>query len=182
MPTDRLALPATIPGLLRRGSPAICPWGPCLVLDPAPHEVNDDPDVIVVWATRASDDRSQMRWYKPRNIGLDLSDATGRAHAAWWLADQGWGDGTVDHEHVAGPWSSGDTRETWPTSIYLGDGGFAVASEPQTTGDVWLVVPALAALDPADRTRLADGSLQVDAEALRLVCLHVAGMGVTDGD
>jgi hypothetical protein len=37
----------------------------------------------------------------------------------------------------------------------------------------------LATLDPNDPRLLPDGSRWVDAEALRLVCLHVAGLEVT---
>ena len=39
------------------------------------------------------------------------------------------------------------------------------------------VVPALANLDPNDPRLLPDGSRWVDAEALRLVCLHAVGLG-----
>ena len=40
--------------------------------------------------------------------------------------------------------------------------------------------PALAHLDPTDPRTLPDGSRWVDAEALRLVCLHL--MEATDAD
>jgi hypothetical protein len=43
----------------------------------------------------------------------------------------------------------------------------------------WHVVPSLADLDPNDPRTLPDGSRWIDAEALRRVCLHVAGLEVT---
>jgi hypothetical protein len=46
------------------------------------------------------------------------------------------------------------------------------------SGQTWHDVPTIADLDPTDHRRLPDGSRWVDAEALRRVVIHVAGLEV----
>ena len=121
-----LTLPGTIPGLLRWCSPVINLDRRCIVHNSAVHNgygrINIGADVVVL----------------PEEVALDLTDATGRAHAAWWLA------------------------------ATLG------MADPCAT------VPSLVGLDANDDRRLPDGSRWVDAEALRRVALHVAGVPQPD--
>jgi len=70
--TAPLTLPGTIPGLLRRGSPVIH----ALLWSGVVHEVAESSAVVCTTC------------YAMRDLALDLTDATGRAHAAWWLAEQ----------------------------------------------------------------------------------------------
>jgi hypothetical protein len=97
---------------------------------------------------------------------LDLTDATGRAHAAWWLADRYGRD--HDEIPVAGP-------------LHRGSGEWVMYAPTSARADDWLrfgpkSVPSLADLDPADHRLLPDGSRWEEAEALRRVVLHVAGV------
>lgn len=64
-----LALPGEIPGLLRRGSPVTHVDGSCMV----------------VVELDGNDAKLPSGWAFTRLLTLDLSDVTGRAHAAWWL-------------------------------------------------------------------------------------------------
>lgn len=74
-------LPGSIPGLLRRGSPVLVPVSRrvraigrlALVLG---HGI--DHDGVLVTAD------GPAVWEAPSDVHLDLSDPTGRAHAAWW--------------------------------------------------------------------------------------------------
>lgn len=80
------SLPGNIPGLLRRGSPVIwrdedTPWVVCYVW----RVCDDDPyggeNVLLAPCTTPClgiEDSAS-------NVALDLTDPTGRAHAAWWL-------------------------------------------------------------------------------------------------
>ena len=97
------------------------------------------------------------------DLALDLSDPTGRAHAAWWLAFSVMRQ--RHNQHLTASWRRSIRPDAeWELST---DGGFSVWCREN--------VPALDALDRYDDKRLPDGSRWVDAEALRLVCLHVAG-------
>jgi len=75
-------LPGSIPGLLRRGSPVFVarrsswPSGVCIM----PGDGN-------LWLV--SRGLQLPRQAAPQDLALDLSDATGRVHAAWWLEAQG---------------------------------------------------------------------------------------------
>lgn len=110
-------------------------------------------------------------------LALDLTDATARAHAAWWLADR------LDRM----PYHGLPTLCLWPGLWSLAwqdidrDRLHEVALSSQDDGcedfHGAIRVPALANLDLEDTRTLPDGSRWVDAEALRLVCLHVAGRG-----
>ena len=64
-----LTLPGDIPGLLRRGSPV----------------THVDGSRLVVVELDGDDAKLPSGWAFTRLLELDLSDATGRAHAAWWL-------------------------------------------------------------------------------------------------
>lgn len=81
-------LPGDIPGLLRRGSPVLVtidsdqPSVRGVVIDPIIEP--DEPDLrCLVWNERNGRDNKAAMF-----VALDLTDATGRAHAAWWLMDR----------------------------------------------------------------------------------------------
>ena len=174
----RLTLPGSIPGLLRRGSPVHIfatsqapgasgvvtgahPWGYRVAID---HGVED------YWAPTET--------FMAEDIGLDLADATGRAHAAWWLAGEREASHIFDHRCEL---RSGLTR-CWQVRAAGKPAG--VAWLDYCCGLGWVddgqglshsrIVPSLSALNPADARLLDDGSRWVDAEALRRVVLHVA--------
>lgn len=85
---DDLLIPGSIPGLLRRGSPVRRGNGRGTVTHLSEHGwviVHDDPllyDHDGPGFSAGSGDVRHCGW------ALDLHDATGRAHAAWWLADR----------------------------------------------------------------------------------------------
>lgn len=103
-------------------------------------------------------------------LGLDLTDATGREHAAWWLADQMAADpmDLITHSPFFEVvfWANEGSDEV---GTFLGWALNAPAGRWHFLG--W---DCLHDLDPEDPRTLPDGSRWVDAEALRLVCLHVA--------
>ena len=159
-----LTLPGTIPGLLRRGSPAFR-----LALGDASrqeailvHAIAERPQL---YGGDGSELCAEIRsgplvWWPTRCLALDLTDPTGRAHAAWFAT----GRTDVDTPSVTSP--------TYPdhTGTMCRDPGACLRGD----WSVWTHV--VAHLNPDDDTRLPDGSRWVDAEALRLVCLHVAGV------
>jgi hypothetical protein len=77
-----LLLPGDMPGLLRRGSPVI--WDGERVVS---FEYGDG------WITVASDDATLD--VERADLRLDLTDPTGRVHAAWW-AWRTWGVGRAE--------------------------------------------------------------------------------------
>lgn len=95
------ALPGTIPGLLRRGSPVV-------LLAGAPDYRLPGMDALTVGARglfieRLYPDRAAVKWdglggqaFKADVIGLDLTDPTGRCHAAWWAHTLDCGDALGD--------------------------------------------------------------------------------------
>jgi len=107
------------------------------------------------------------------DISLDLTDATGRTHAAWWLA--GTFAGEMKRQSTLSVWRHREAAcRAWRLEGY---GGSERTFRDRYTGCAFdVVVPSLAYLDPNDDTRLPDGSRWVDAEALRRVVLHVAGV------
>ena len=178
MSTNDLTLPGTLPGLLRRCSPVVVDGIKAVILSrdtrPADQRAGD-------WEVIADSQDSQdpfwvkypMECYgislslKPEALALDLKDATGRAHAAWWLAGRLRPE--VELMSVAVTYGH-------PT---IGAGGYGLAVTCRNDGALWRRfddVPGLDALDPNDPRTLEDGSRWVDAEALRLVCLHVGGV------
>lgn len=102
-------------------------------------------------------------WPTLSDVRLDLTDATGRAHAVWGLA------GHDDAHYIVGRGMTGGIRftvkwydfeaEKWDWKTYT-----------------FIDVPALGRLSYDNHTRLPDGSRWMAAEAIRLVCLHVAGV------
>lgn len=158
-----LILPGTIPGLLRRGSPVIAPVSKRVrVLGRRALVEGEHLDTgLVLLADGALEDASDLR--------LDLTDATGRAHAAWWLASA-----VGLHSPTTSRWSPGASVWTIECDAQLTP--WVRTFTPP--GSLWSGerVPALSDLDPNDPRLLPDGSRYVDAEALRRVVLHVAGV------
>lgn len=148
-----LTLPGTLPGLLRRCSPL----GPddFGVVGGVNPEMDDNRTHLVIFHEGYDD------WHDPKTLHLDLEDETGRAHAAWWLAEQVAieSPGPWMHCH-SGRWGFRGDSKRWSRRVTCTNG---------------VAVPALADLDPNNPRLLPDGSRWVDAEALRLACLHVGG-------
>lgn len=174
-------LPGDIPGLLRRGSPVIALIGRAKAATRAlvfGHGV-DHNGVLVGTSSDG------VRWLPDDCLALDLSDATGRAHAAWWLA----------RNAPRAPMAASvydDEAQRFAPGVFRDDRRYALFGcldgVPRGGGWLWDCVSAppgiigrlppchaLANLDPNDPRLLPDGSRWVDAEALRRVCLHVAG-------
>lgn len=181
-----ITLPGNIPGLLRRGSPVFVRedhgfYRDGFYVGPVPNTRQDSPHHLVV-VMFSDGGVPGLESYHINNILLDLTDATGRAHAAWWLESR-----HVLRRHW--PYRAGayvsvgamHERDKAGRCVYvnIGDVLYYVSRPVRRPG--YLVsattVPTLADLDPNDKTTLPDGSRRVDAEALRRVCLHVAGRG-----
>jgi len=182
-PTDALTLPGDIPGLLRMCSPVFGRWN---------AGTNDEFSARGVVCRRLADDSAGARWlcwfatsrislgvYGP--MPLDLTDATGRAHAAWWLAGQcGKGEPYRDGWWYVAGFQWHQPYRTWSdrrrVRMFTIGNLCAWADRVDPNDDGWMrAIPALADLDPDDPRTLPDGSRWVAAEALRRVVLHVAG-------
>ena len=145
-----LRFPGSVPGVLRRGSPVFH-------IDRTAH---------VVLKTDGDDIRLPPGWAPAHLITLDLTDATGRAHLAWWLASRQPGARRGRDTHATwGPYCKWQGRSK--PCLHTGD-GFTLLYDQ---------VVALS-LDWADPRLLPDGSRLVDALALSLVARHVAGLDV----
>lgn len=170
---NNLTLPGSIPGLLRRGSPVVTAEplriGGITVM-PGSRGVMSDLSLVSMAL-------GEVRLENASMVALDLTDPTGRAHAAWWLMG-------LTHGHML------PVRRA-RCSIYGVKTAIILAGSPQDAGwgsdrilghPVGTVVPALADLDPDDPRLLPGGSRWVDAEALRLVCLHVSNQEQSDAE
>ena len=163
-------VPATLPGLVRRGTP---------LFTVEPVFVGGTACAAGMQCTTgaAADSAGRVRAICAFGsislpiacLAVDLTDATGRDHGLRALA--------AHHNRSApGVW--------W---LPLDDGRWSLRCEPRggfvtfrAPGAPELSksrpeVPSLADLDPNDPTLLADGSRWVDAEALARVLLHVLG-------
>jgi len=165
-----LTLPA-IPGLLRRGSPCFIGTGPNRNAATI-SQIIDAHGAEVTTVHREPHKRVSF-CYTFQSLHLDLTDATGRDHAARWLAT------LPQYARITGPnndaprWCRPYTGEQiWHLRSY----GCAPFRAEYDTPDPSIVVPSLTDLDPDDDRRLPDGSRWVDAEAMRRVVLHVAGV------
>jgi hypothetical protein len=181
---DALTLPGSIRGLLRSGSPVVVDDRDACI-DPFPAVVfdTDGHEATIVYRTDNGTPEASIEW-EHEVLNLDLAEATGRAHAAWWLREKYGGKQTT-----AGPswWLSEDTasngwRLTHPSGRVADDGTGSLVVWPGggrfppfvPRHAALVAVPSLAGLNPADDRLLPDGSRWVDAEALRRVVLHVA--------
>ena len=183
-------LPGSIPGLLRRGSPVVIAsedgcvprhlWGKAATV----HRVAPS-DLGVPLVSLTVDGCEAVVVAGLDVLALDLTDATGRAHAAWWLAGALYPEcPPTDGAAVAWQLFPGQQPLSgwWLRYCVRGDSGGSTTVSPTFSGRwnprMWTQhIVALADLEPSDPRLLEDGSRWVDAEALRLVCLHVAGGG-----
>ena len=153
-----LTLPATLPGVVRVGTPLA---GSCVAVS-AVHE--DDAGFLYCMVAR--DPMESHGAINPEplcDLHINLTDATGRAHVAWAVAA------------AAKHWPSEPDYTTATWRAYLGG---IVTAVGLSSGHWWpWTHHALAHLNPDDDTSLPDNSRWVDAEALRLVALHVLGGG-----
>jgi hypothetical protein len=173
MPADpTLFLPGNLPGLLRRGSPVLHGWSPehpgreTLVID------LDDPDEDQEPAALCVNDYSTdygAQWYRLADLHLDLSDPTGRLHAAMWLAER---VGVPATGYRGIPLASAgiiwhrDPPIGWRLSTWNVNHGASFAADVRGLIATHRV-PALAAIDLTDPL--------ADVRALVACCLHVAG-------
>lgn len=171
-----LTLPGTIPGLLRRCSPVYVPpvagspslsWGSTGIVTRLPDRGSDSESwpapghCLVSWT---GDDGGTPPDETPlARVGLSLEGATGRMHGAWWALEHTTSPAVqralLDLCRLDLPANAGIRNAAWRLlhrfCLYTGS------------------------LAPDDPSTLADGSRRVDAEVLRLVVLHVAGLEVT---
>jgi hypothetical protein len=154
-----LTVPATLPGVLRVGTPLLWCGEPCLYLRPTGDPIYGDSVVVSIEHTIA-------RLVVLPECAVNLTDATGRAHVAWAVAAA-----------LGAPFP---TQATFMASVTGGPPDW-VCEWPETHIEdsmgckAW--APAFVGHNINDDTRLPDGSRWVDAEALRLVALHVLGGG-----
>lgn len=77
MSTLLTTLPGDIPGLLLRGSPVIlCDEAVARAVSSVEY-ASDETPYVNVWGSG--------RLFHGAEVALDLTDRTGRAHAAWWV-------------------------------------------------------------------------------------------------
>jgi len=175
-----LTLPGSIPGLLRRGSPVF--WcdeeTPYVVTWIGPWPDSDPNGGAIALIAPGSEPCIGMCVNATADLALDLFDATGRVHAAWWLAEHliAGAPETPSLRLSYGPaWIFSDTG--WRAWQLLGHGRILGHGR-----DYWTVGRGpVERLDADDPRLLPDGSRLVDAMALHAVCLHVAGLEVSRG-
>jgi len=156
-----LRFPGSVPGVLRRGSPV---EHSTLGLGVVSRVEQRDGYVAARWLPDtfpASYDTNTSV------LDLDLTDATGRAHLAWWVgrALRVEPDGActmIDGYQV-------DVGSDDNVCLYLQHDGVYYLFGAER-------VPGLERLDPDSPRDLPDGSRLVDALALSLVARHVAGL------
>lgn len=162
-----LILPGDIPGLLRRGSPVLVDTplrvngggAPALVLTPGRR-------IACIQSASATLDVDVLGGVFPEHIHLDLTDPTGRCHAAWWLMRYK-RPAMVETHASWGPYSQGLDwgHSALLPALHTGSGQSYYYSE---------VNDLCPDLNWHDRRVLSDGSKWVYAEALRRMVLHVA--------
>ena len=191
-----LTVPATVPGVLRRGTPVVPTEAG------AWHEPRSGRPGRPCSATAASVARgAPVEGYDSVYLcdwgntpiaacNVDLTDATGRAHVAWAIAAHyarppidpvlvSWRYNSSPCDRGEHAWDlSWEARRTrWSDGGHVSEErhGLYLVPQPLEEAEPQKVIPALAGLDPCDDTRLPDGSRWVDAEALRIVALDVLG-------
>lgn len=189
-----LAMPV-VAGVLRRGSPIIATRS-------VPYRLRKGQRGIVaklerrnVWHVVPDVPYRYGSPVQRHVLAIDLTDATGRAHLAWWVAGQvrtSYGgaldpaEGVRWHRSWRGHWElhgqRADEHRKWQEVCFLpwaGDDDLSDRNDgPHGT---WCrFVPSLAHLDPNDPRLLPDGSRLVDALALGLVARHVAGLTIPE--
>ena len=191
-----LTLPATLPGVLRRGTPVVPTeagaWhAPRLLGHPCSATA-----ASVASKAPPLGRSSVYLWFWGNTpiaaCNVDLTDATGRAHVAWAIAAHcaraPIDPALVSWRYYSSPcdrgeyawdlsWEARRTRVFRRGNMPISESrhGLSLVSQPLDYVEPQKVIPALVGLDPCDDPRLPDGSRWVDAEALRLVALDVLG-------
>lgn len=178
---DLLRFPAHADGLLRRGSPVWMQWLPAAVGPVAlcaPHCDSNGEMCVCVSDGGASQLLSL--------VSLDLTDATGRAHLAWWMAHN------VTRHQMRADVPTLAEAPMFGSYALRHSGDFILAGREHNCQRLWRwrgrqgvvtmvgelpIVPALADLNPDDPRLLPDGSRLVDALALSLVGRHLLAGG-----
>lgn len=160
-----LLLPGTIPGLLRRGSPIVF-----LIEEKVGPYIFPVGSRAVVEDVISGEPIVRGKHINPAAVALDLTDATGRAHGAWWLARH---PGASWHLDSAG-YRRWELHGGERPQISVSRSWEGLGEEARRARGLWAAddCPALDELNPFDPRLLLDGSRWVDAEALRLVVLH----------
>jgi len=159
---DLLKFSGSVPEVFRKGSPY--------------EDANGHTGVVIrkirekVWLV-CRDDGTSCQW--PEDLlGLDLTDATGRAHLASWCLSVWWHEPILPGEALlrwddSGPWAEAygaRWRMFHQGKIVM---GFEFDGKMQNTQ--WASI-----LDPGDPRLLADGSLLVNALILSLTARYLA--------
>lgn len=120
-------------------------------------------------------------WVDLDDIALDLTDATGRAHLAWWIGGVGASLHMACDGHRRWELHGGERPRESVSRAWEGIGAESrrLRGSPPMYGWDADDMPALDTLDPDDPRLLPDGSRLVDALALSLIARHVAGLEVT---
>ena len=177
LPPGAITFPGSVQGVLRRCSPVRVDNTDDPPFDAVVDRItwHDPPHNGVAVVTAPL---SVVRWFldddEPPSfhvdwLSLDLTDATGRFHLRKWIGEQvrsigiEWGCCSVAIGGDGVYWMLGGV------AFHCLDGITFRCLDAKR-------VPALATIDPNDDRRLPDGSKVVDALALRLVGLHVAGI------
>ena len=145
-----LTLPGTLPDLLRRGSPVI--FFTEVKIAGFIFQVGCRAVVEEISSTGEPVIHGQV--INPNDVGLDLSDLTGRYHARLWLGKRRPQLAVQDPEDILLCYLDLQTAQAK-----------AAAGGPARL--------ALAALDPYDNRRLPDGARRVEALGLQRLCLHI---------
>jgi len=174
--SDKITLPGSIPGLLRRCSPVINTG----VLRAKFMEEG----IIVSRVERRKGievafDNDESLMSRQEQFALDLEDPTGRQHAIWWLAENAISKAgklafvSLTHIRFATGWYN---RWNLMADDFRNEiDGTEMISFWKYDGSLYnIAIESLKDLDSGNETKLGDGSLWVDAEALRRICLHVA--------
>ena len=154
-----LTLPGTIPGLLRMCSPVVTPE--CrrgVVVEPGSVD-NGLPGYFYVASGGEGGSRLlALDGHPAANLALDLTNLTGRLHAAIWLAEAAW--------KLRGVRSAAVFQR--PDESYW---MLVVHERGQTCREI----DGLDTIDCLDGSRLLpDGSRWIEAEALRRGCVYAA--------
>lgn len=165
--TPTTPVPATLPNVVRRGTPLRWHGADYTALGPVSEGG-------YVWV--GSCDRDAGGTIPASACTIDLTDATGRAHVAWSLG----GVGASWHLDCEGyrRWClhGGEEPRRGASQAWEGIGAEQRAMRGDSVDLDATDVPTLDSLDPDDDTRLPDGSRWVDSEALARVALHVLGL------
>lgn len=146
-----LALPGTLPDLLRRGSPVVF----LVEVKIAGFIFYVGCRAVVEEISSAGEPVIRGQAVHPSAVGLDLSDITGRYHARLWLRKR---------------WPQLAMQDLPDVLAYYVDLRISLAASAAVDGPAPRV---LADIDPEDPRRLPDGSRWVEALGLQRICLYV---------